>query len=158
MGGKPIMSVQDAEAEDFAPIVVEQTLRAPVNRVWRAISDKNEMPRWFFAGITDFLPEQGFETTFDVQNESNGKVYAHRWIVTSAVPAQKLVYDWLYDGYLGSSWVKWELTPVGDDTHLKLTHTGIQTFPQDDEAFTAESCRGGWEYFFDRLKKHVEGP
>jgi uncharacterized protein YndB with AHSA1/START domain len=146
------------EPTNFDPIVVEQTFNAPAERVWRAITDKTEMPKWFFAEIKDFRPEKGFDTTFDVKNEANGKVYPHHWTVTDAVPNQKLVYDWLYDGYLGSSWVKWELTSLSPtSTRLKLTHTGIQTFPQDDEAFTAKSCRGGWEYFFGRLKTFVEG-
>jgi hypothetical protein len=36
------------------------------------------------------------------------------------------------------------------------THTGVATFPKDDPAFRRESCQGGWEYFFGRLKEFLE--
>jgi uncharacterized protein YndB with AHSA1/START domain len=136
------------------PIVVERTFQAPVERVWEAITKKDQMPRWFFEQIPDFRAEVGFETTFVVNNGT--KDYPHHWRVTEVVPRQRLVYDWLHPGFPGSSFVKWELSAAGGGSRLKLTHTGIESFPRDDEAFTTESCRGGWEYFFDRLKGFVE--
>jgi uncharacterized protein YndB with AHSA1/START domain len=136
------------------PIVVEQIFHASVDRVWSAITDKTQMPKWFFGEIRDFRPERGYETTFVVSNE--GKDYPHHWRVTEAVPHQKIVYDWLHPGFPGTSFVTWELSKTGDGTRLKLTHVGIETFPQDDPAFTRESCQGGWEYFFDRLKSLLE--
>ena len=136
------------------PIVVEVTVTSPAERVWRAITDGAEMPLWFFQEIRAFRPERGFETTFDVRNE--GKVYPHHWKVTEVVPNQRIVYDWLYTGFPGASFVSWELAPAAEGTRLTLTHTGSSTFPQSDPAFTRESCRGGWEYFLGRLKAHVE--
>src|SRR5688572_20996981 len=122
------------------PIVVEQTINAPVERVWRAITDKEQMPRWFFEAISDFRPERGFETTFDVHNE--GKVYPHHWKVTEVIPNERIVYDWLHPGFPGASFVVWDLAEAGQGTNLKLTHTGVASFPQDDPAFTRESCTG----------------
>lgn len=135
------------------PIVVEHTYDAPPDRVWRAITHKDEMPKWFFEGISDFRAEVGFDTRFDVTNE--GKVYPHHWRVTEVVPHQRIAYDWLYTGFPGASLVKWELSRDGERTKLKLTHTGVSSFPQDDKAFSRESCRGGWEYFLGRLEKHL---
>ena len=31
-----------------APIVIEQTVNAPVSKVWQAITDKNQMKQWYF--------------------------------------------------------------------------------------------------------------
>jgi uncharacterized protein YndB with AHSA1/START domain len=136
------------------PIIVQTILKAPIDRIWRAITDGKEMPKWFFEGIKEFRPEVGFETEFDVHNES--KVYTHHWKVTAVIPEKKIVYDWLYPGIVGSSFVTWELTKINEGVKLELTHTGGWTFPQDDPAFTRESCRGGWEYFFGRLRSFVE--
>ena len=46
------------------PIIVEQTFRAPIERVWDAISNKDQMPKWFFNTINDFVPKVGFYTKF----------------------------------------------------------------------------------------------
>jgi uncharacterized protein YndB with AHSA1/START domain len=131
------------------PIVVEQIVDAPMERVWRAITDKAQMPRWFFEQIEDFRPELGFETKFVVHNE--GKDYLHHWRVTEVIPNEKIAYDWLYPDFPGASFVVWSLSKAGEGTRLRLTHTGVASFPQSDPAFQRASCQGGWEYFFGRL-------
>jgi uncharacterized protein YndB with AHSA1/START domain len=136
------------------PIVVEQTFSAPTERVWRAITDRAQMSRWFFEQIKDFQPERGFETTFVVH--ADGKDYPHHWKVTEVVPGQRLVNDWLHPGIPGAAVVEWDLSKAGDGSRLKLTFTEVASFPQDNPAFTRESCQGGWEYFFARLKGFVE--
>src|SRR5438105_4321965 len=129
----------------ITPITVEATLNAPVSRVWQAITDDEEMRRWFFETIKAFEAMEGFETEFNVHNE--GRDYPHHWKVTKVVAGQKLVYDWTHPGVVGTSFVEWDLVPSGDGTRLTLTHTGIETFPADDPAFRPESCHAGWKYF-----------
>jgi uncharacterized protein YndB with AHSA1/START domain len=143
-----------AAMSNAPPIVVERTLKAPPKRVWRAITDEAEMPRWFFEPIRSFKPELGFETKFNVH--SGGRDFVHHWRVTEVSQDQRLVYDWLYPDFPGASFVVWELSPAGEGTRLRLTHTGVATFPQDVPEFSRESCSGGWEYFFDRLGRFVE--
>src|SRR5688572_2253062 len=93
------------------PIVVEQTLRVPVERVWQAITDPTQMPKWFFEGIEAFEPRVGFETQFNVHHD--GRDFLHQWKVTEVVPGRRLVYDWNYGGVPGSSFVVWELAEQG---------------------------------------------
>lgn len=131
------------------PIVVERTIKASPERVWRAITSPREMKQWFFEPMEDFRPEVGFETKFVVN--SGEKDFLHHWRVTEAVPNQKLVYDWLYPAYPGASVVTWDVSPAGDATVLRLTHEGSSSFPQTEPAFTRTSCHGGWEYFMNRL-------
>jgi hypothetical protein len=46
-------------------------------------------------------------------------------------------------------------TPQG--TNLKLTHVGIETFPQDNPLFSRESGEAGWGYFLhESLKLFLE--
>jgi uncharacterized protein YndB with AHSA1/START domain len=141
------------QSED--PIVVARCLEASVDRVWRAITDPQQMPRWFFEQMRDFRPERGFETRFTVFAE--GKDYVHHWRVTEVEPKRRIVYDWLYPGFAGASLVSWDLAEVGDGTRLTLTHTGTASFPRDERVFGREACQGGWEYFFGRLERFLAG-
>src|SRR5205809_1117841 len=100
---------------DRTPIIVERTIGAPAERVWRALTDGAVMPKWFFEQIREFRPDVGFETQFVVHNE--GKDYRHHWRVTESIANRKLVYDWLYPPLPGASVVAWELTPNGDRTN-----------------------------------------
>ena len=117
-------------------------------------TDPAEMPRWFFESIAAFQPERGFETTFPVH--ANGREYPHQWKVTEVVRNERLAYDWRHPGIPGAAVVAWDLSKAGSATRVRVTFTGIETFPQDDPAFQRESCREGWEYFLGRLKGWVE--
>ena len=137
------------------PVVVEQTFVAPIGRVWEAISNKDQMRKWFFGSMNDFVPKVGFCTTFNVSFDD--KNYLHVWRVTEAVPNRLLTLEWQYGGIPGDSFVTFELTPSGEGTHLKLTHRGLETFPQDDPALTRESCVNGWHYFIcQQLKTFLD--
>ena len=137
------------------PVVVEQTFDAPFAAVWRAITDQDEMRQWFFEPMTKFVPEIGFETEFNVHYE--GTDYLHQWKVTEVIPEKRITYDWRYGGYTGHSSVAWELSETTDGTKLTLTHTGGETFAEDEPAFTRERCQAGWEYFLhESLKAFLE--
>ncbi|MDP6553399.1 MAG: SRPBCC domain-containing protein [Pirellulaceae bacterium] len=138
-----------------SPIIVEQTFNAPVAVVWNAITNKDQMRQWFFETMTDFEPESGFETQFNVRCEDRD--YLHVWNVTDVIPEKRIAYGWRYGGHPGDSTVVWELSETANGTKLALTHEGHETFTQDDPNFNRESCQGGWEYFLcERLKAFLE--
>lgn len=137
------------------PIVVEETYNAPVSAVWQAITDKDQMRRWYFEQMVDFRPEVGFETGFTVS--SDGRAYPHRWKVTEVVPGRLIAYDWRYEGYPGRGLVTWELSEAPAGTLLHFTCEGIETFPQCNPAFSRESCQAGWDYLLRQsLKAYLE--
>lgn len=138
-----------------APIVVTHTFAANIADVWHAISDDKTMRQWFFEQIPGFAPVVGTETVFDVHH--NNKVYTHRWQVTEVAPEALLVYSWQYDGYPGDSEVRWELENKGTGTQLTLTHSGGETFPQDNPDFSRESAEAGWQYLIkESLADYLE--
>jgi uncharacterized protein YndB with AHSA1/START domain len=140
---------------DARPIVVEETFKAPIDDVWKAIVDADQMRQWYFETIADFEPEKGFETRFNVRAE--GRDYLHLWKVTDVVPGKRITYDWRYGGYPGDSSLTWELSETPDGTKLTLTHDGIETFPNDDPLFSREACEEGWSYFIQKsLKAFLE--
>ena len=134
-------------------VVIERTYNASVARVWRALTDANQMREWYF-DLKEFKPEPGFEFQFVVEHEGN--TYDHRCRITEVIPEKKLVYTWRYEGHEGNSLVTFELFPEGDKTRLKLTHEGLDTFPRTP-AFARENFVKGWtEIIGSSLKEFVE--
>ena len=136
------------------PFVIEQTVNAPIQKVWKAITDKNEMKQWYF-DLAEFKAEAGFEFQFLAGSEE--KKYLHLCKITEVVVGKKLSYSWRYDGYEGNSYVTFELFEEGNNTRVKLTHTGLETFPKDNPDFAEESFAAGWTYIIGTsLKEFVE--
>ena len=125
------------------PFVIERNYNAPINKVWKAITDKDQMKQWYF-DLADFKPEPGFEFSFDSGKEN--KVYHHICKIIEVVPHKKLKYSWRYEGYEGMSYVTFELFDEGETTKVKLTHEGLETFPQNNQDFAKESCAQSWTY------------
>lgn len=139
------------------PVVAKQTYQGvSLEAVWRAITEVNQMTKWFFEPIEEFKAEVGFETQFNIHHE--GTDYLHLWKILEVVPQSRIVYDWRYEGLPGETTVTWELSEAEEGTTLKLTHSGLDSFPDDDRAFTRESTQAGWDYFVrDSLKAYLEG-
>jgi len=54
---------------DSTPIVIERTFNAPIEKIWKALTDINQMRQWYFPQLEDFKPQEGFETQFNVHHE-----------------------------------------------------------------------------------------
>ena len=129
---------------EIQPLVIEQTYNAPVAKVWEAITDHNKMKEWYFT-LGDFKPEVGF--TFHFEGGSEEKSYTHLCEVTEVVPGKMLTHSWAYKDYPGESYVTWELFDEGNGkTRIRLTHRGLETFPQNTTDFSRASFSTGWTY------------
>jgi uncharacterized protein YndB with AHSA1/START domain len=136
-------------------LVVERTFDAPVGRVWTALTDVNEMRQWYF-DLKEFKPEIGCEFEFGVEHE--GKTYHHLCKVTEVIPQKKIAYTWRYKGEPGDSLVTFQLSPEGNKTRMKLTHTGIETFPKT-AAYARKNFETGWNTIINsKLREFVEKP
>lgn len=137
------------------PIIIERTYNAPVSKVWKALTDRDEMEKWYFK-LDKFKPEVGFRFQFAGQG-AKGEKYTHLCEIKEVILPKKLSYSWRYDGFSGDSLLTFELYDEGDKTRLKLTHTGIESFPIDNPDFAADSFRTGWEYIIGiSLKKFLD--
>ncbi len=128
---------------ETVPFVIERTYNAPADRVWQAITDKDKMKEWYFK-LEEFKPEIGFEFSF--YGGSKEQQYLHLCKVTEVVSGKKLTHSWQYDNYPGESFVTWEVFAEGDKTRVKLTHRGLETFPQNNKDFARESFTKGWTH------------
>ena len=135
---------------------IEKTYNAPAAKVWRAITDKDQMKQWYF-DIAEFKPEVGFEFQFAGQG-GEGQKYLHLCRITEVIPEKKLSHTWQYDGLPGSSVVTWELFSEGDSTRVKLTHEGLESFAGNGPDFAVENFTKGWTHIVGKgLKEFVEG-
>ena len=142
--------------DNSTPIVVEKVYNASIEKVWKAITNKDEMKKWYF-DMSDFKPEVGFEFRFVGQGKQ-GEDFVHLCKVTEVEHQKKLSYSWRYEGYEGDSLVTFELFPEGGKTKVKLTHRGLETFPVTaHNDFAKENFIEGWSYIIGTgLKEYVE--
>ncbi len=126
---------------DTVPFIIERIYNAPISKVWKAITDKNDMKQWYF-DLAEFKPEIGFEFQF-YGGKDPANPYRHLCKITELITNKKLTYSWRYDGYPGESFVTFELFEEGNKTRLKLTHSGIETFG-DHPDFAKENFAFGW--------------
>jgi uncharacterized protein YndB with AHSA1/START domain len=136
------------------PIIIEQVLNASAEKVWNAISDRDQMSQWYF-DLEKFKPEVGFE--FQFEGGPDNRKYLHKCKVTTVVPQKKLAYSWRYEGYPGNSEVTFELFAKNNQTLLNLTHSGLESFPASNPDFKKENFVEGWRQIIGTsLKKFIE--
>lgn len=136
------------------PIVVEQTFSASAEKIWNAITDKNEMKEWYF-DIADFKPQKDFQ--FQFYGGTEAKQYLHLCKITEVILNKKISYTWKYDGYSGESLVTFELFADSDKTKVRLTHEGLETFPANNPDFAKHNFVEGWNQIIKTsLKDYLE--
>jgi len=138
------------------PVIVEVTFSVSTGKIWSAITDKNEMKNWYF-DIEEFKPAVGFEFRFWGGPE-DGIQYLHICEITDVEPQKLLAYNWRYDGYPGMTNVRFEITEISpSESKLKLSHSGLESFPDDNPDFAKENFKEGWNAIIKTsLKNYLE--
>ncbi len=137
-----------------SPVVIEQILNAPIAKVWLAISEEDQIKKWSFV-IPAFKPEVGIAFSFD--GGPDNRIYHHQCRVLEVIAGKKLAYSWRFEGYEGNSTVTTELFEEGNKTRIKLTHAGLETFPQENPDFARPNFVEGWTQLIGAsLRKLVE--
>ncbi|HYF03509.1 MAG TPA: SRPBCC domain-containing protein [Patescibacteria group bacterium] len=135
-------------------VIKEVVIEAPAAKVWEAITNKVAMKQWYF-DLAEFRPEVGFEFQFEGGDET--RTFLHLCEITEVIPEEKLTHSWSYDGFPGKSFVTWELFDEGGATRVKLTHTGLETFPETNPSFAWKNFEAGWnDIVCTLLKNYVE--
>lgn len=135
-------------------VIVERVFNAPIEKVWSAITEKDQMKYWYF-DLKEFKAETGFE--FQFEGGKDDRKYLHLCKVVEVIPNKKLKYSWRYDGFEGNSFATIELTSQGNQTRLKLSHEGLDTFPPGVADFDRKNFAEGWNYIINTsLKGYLE--
>src|SRR5215212_1536582 len=124
------------------PLVKEVVLDAPVDKVWKALTEKDQMKQWYF-DLAEFKPEVGFE--FQFYGEKDGTKFLHLCKIKEVITNKKLSHTWTYESHLeAETLVTWELFPENGKTRLRLTHEGLEKLPQDPN-YARENFVQGWD-------------
>ncbi len=118
-------------------IAFDRVFPHPPERVWRAITDADELGQWLME--TDFVAEEGRAFTMRCDDADGGEdVYACK--VLELEPGRRMLWSWVLDGRQGDgeTRVEFVLTPVDGGTRLTITHSG------DRDRETIEAFKGGW--------------
>ncbi|MCX2474527.1 SRPBCC domain-containing protein [Pedobacter sp. MC2016-05] len=140
---------------DAKPLIVECVYNVPIDKVWQALTDNNQLKQWYFQS-DKFEPRIGFKFDF-IGGAEEGPKYLHLCEITEVDEEAVIAYSCKYDNYPGSSRVKWEIFVQGNNTRLKLTHTGAETFAENGKDFQQDSFKAEWNYFVnDALKNFLQ--
>ena len=136
------------------PIKIDKLLKATPEKIWQAITDKDQMKQWYFS-LPEFRAEPGFEFRFEGGDEN--RTFMHICRVTEVIPKKKLAYSWRYEGYEGNSLVTFELFPEGEIRRLRLTHAGLESVPANEPALAKANFATGWNHIIGvSLKDFLE--
>ncbi|MRR32887.1 SRPBCC domain-containing protein [bacterium] len=136
------------------PVIVEETYASSPAVIWSALTNSAEMRQWYFA-IADFKPTIGFEFSFKAGRPGSEMVHLCR--VAEVVRERKIAYSWCYDGVTGNSLVAFELIPEGETTRVRVTHSGLETFPKSNPDLAKENFVEGWTAILgESLKNYLE--
>ncbi|MBL7932362.1 MAG: SRPBCC domain-containing protein [Bacteroidia bacterium] len=132
-------------ANEAPQVTVEKIVNHPVTKVWKALTDKEQMKQWFF-NLDQFKAEKGFQFKFAGKGHK-GEQYIHACTITETIPNKKLQYSWTYEGHEGFSLVTFDLIELEkNQTKVILTHRGLNSFPQNNPDFAPDSFNGGWNH------------
>jgi uncharacterized protein YndB with AHSA1/START domain len=138
------------------------TIKAPIERVWEAISDHQQFGEWFRVAL-----DQPFEAGKPSTGHITHPGYEHiRWNaeVVAVDPPSRLALRWHPyaidpDADYSSepqTLVEFRLTPKGNSTELTVTESGFDALPESrrDEAFRMNS--GGWDQQMVNVREFAE--
>jgi len=131
-------------------IVKEKTFDQPIDVVWKAISEGAEISRWFIQA--DFKPEPGYRYTFTAKEEHGSTVI--KGTVLEADP-YTLKYTWNVGDAPVETTVIWNLEKLGNQTQLKLEHTGISKFGGETAIEMFGHFEKGWNACISGLTNYL---
>jgi uncharacterized protein YndB with AHSA1/START domain len=160
------------------------TFRAPLSRVWRAISDAKEFGRWFgFTLEGEFAPGRTIKGTFDgsvdeaaiVEYQKSQGLSPSRvklpegstvfCTVERIEPERYFSFRWIPYGIDAeadpenepTTLVEFRLEPVDEGTFLTIVESGFDRVPAHRRARAFRMNEGGWTAQAENLRKYVDG-
>ena len=140
-------------------------LKAPVSRVWQAITDYREFGEWFRVKLegpfvagqvsTGMITYPGYEYLkweAHVEKMEPEKLFSFRWGHVKSFDKETYTGDY---SNAPATLVEFRLEPAKDGTLLTLTESGFDQLPADfrEEAFRRND--GGWSQQMENIEKHV---
>ncbi|MGH1384274.1 SRPBCC family protein [Kordia sp.] len=131
-------------------ITKEKVFKHPIQAVWNAISNAQELSTWFIKA--DFKAEKGYQYTFTSNDEGCVPITGE---VKNADP-YTLVYTWTVEGTNVETIVSWVLETIPEGTKLYLEHSGISKYEGETAITMFESFNGGWDNCTNKLLSYLK--
>ena len=150
----------------------EVLLRAPLDRVWRAISDSEEFGRWFgvrFDGpfvageaVNGVMTPTDVDDTVAAQQEP----YAGepgKWYIEAVEPQRRFAYHWHpYAVDPGTDYaaepttlVEFTLTETDEGVLLRIVESGFDAIPAERRVSAYEANSEGWAVQTELVSKYL---
>jgi uncharacterized protein YndB with AHSA1/START domain len=147
-------------------------LRAPRERVWRAISDAKEFGSWFGVRFDGPFAEGArltgkiTPTTVDAEVAKMQEPYAGKafdWTVERIEPMRRLAFRWhphAVDSGVDYSkepttLIEFELLDAPGGILLKISESGFDQIPLERRAKAFKANEGGWEHQTRLIEKYL---
>jgi uncharacterized protein YndB with AHSA1/START domain len=137
-------------------------LKAPVSRVWRALTDYREFGEWFRVNLEGpFVPQQvsrghitypGYEHLVweaVVQTMEPERLFSFTWHPYAIDPKMDYSKE-------PSTLVEFRLEATEDGTLLRLTESGFEKIPMERRFEAFRMNDGGWAEQMKNIESHVE--
>lgn len=137
-------------------------LKAPIARVWQALTDYKEFGQWFLVRL---------DQPFELGSESTGQMtypgYEHvgwRATVTRMEAPHFFAFTWPHPEDMAgdpsgapTTLVEFRLEEAGAGTRLTVVESGFEALPAGRRAEAMRSNEGGWTEQMTNIQAHVEG-
>jgi uncharacterized protein YndB with AHSA1/START domain len=154
------MSNQEvAHMTDRIVKVVE--LKAPISRVWRALSDHNEFGQWFRVKLdgpfkpgsvsTGQMTYPGYEHyrwLAVVEHMTHERLLSFRWVHSDDKAAPDIAKD-------PTTLVEFRLEPIPDGTRLTIIESGFEALPDPKRLEVLRGNTKGWDIQANNIAAHV---
>ncbi|KKW65988.1 SRPBCC family protein [Mycolicibacterium elephantis] len=144
-------------------------LKAPLERVWRAISDADEFGQWFGvrfdgpfvegAALTGVMTPTAVDEDVAKSQEPYAGT-ADTWWIVAVEPPHRLAYRWrpyaVDDGEDGpTTLVEFTLQETADGVLLRIVESGFDAIPADRRRAAFEDNSTGWAAQVELVRKYV---
>ena len=137
-------------------LVMVRTFKAPVERVWAAWTDVEQMKRWFAPGEMS-VPSAEADVReggrYRVQMQGTGsdcEFHTTGGVYREVVPNERLVFTWQWEGSELETLVSLDFKSLSaNETELTLTHEGF------DNEDTRDKHGEGWSGCLANLESYL---
>ncbi|OBK56353.1 SRPBCC family protein [Mycobacterium kubicae] len=148
-------------------------LRAPLDRVWRAVSDAEQFGRWFGVRFDGPFVEGGFVTAVITPTAVDDEVAKRQephtgvkstWEIVALEPQRRFAYRWHpfavatevdYDQE-PTTLVEFTLAEVPDGVLLTIVESGFDAIPEARRRSSFEANSEGWAIQTHLVRRYVE--
>jgi len=138
------------ETKNITTITVENTVKAPVEKVWRFWTEPEHIRNWNYAMDT-------WHTPFAENDMKVGGKFVARMEARDG--SVGFDFSGIYDAIVPNKYIEYTM---GDNRKVKITFTSNDSETKITESFEAESTnpiemqRSGWQAILDNFKKYTE--